>query len=235
MNSTKVRQIATVVGVIILAAVGIFFWQERAGQDKPGRVLTYQVDRGLETADRERLLSDIENKKKQIAESPQLNISLILELGNLYYGLGDLAAAVREYQDILATNPTDAAALENSGQAYMEIGDYEAAETAWRQALLSNPYELTYLRLAELLTDKMPEKQAEALPVLEQGIASLGQQFSLMLALADWYKDNGRLQEALSHYEIVLKLDPKNKEVARTIEELRLHLTEEMRAVNQAE
>lgn len=224
MNKSRTRFVISLVAVIVIAIVGYLWWQQsQIGPYGRREIVTY-VDRGLTDDFREHVLAQIEEKKQALAQAEaagERDIGLILELGNLYYQLGELANSVEYYDEILSTHPNDDPALENKGQSLLEMGDYENAEEAWLKALETHQYEVTYLRLVELYNTKLTEKQDQVQPLLETAITNLGQQPGLMLALGHWYRDNGQLDEAISHYEIVLKLQPYNQDVAKEIQKLR--------------
>ena len=233
--SKKQILVPILVLIVLAAAASIYYFKPyQAWWPSSGPVLQNVVDRGLEPADREKLENRIAEARTQAeipTENGSLDLAKWLELGNLYYQIGDLQAASAAYDRILAQSPKDAPALENKGQARLEMGDYAGAEDLWRQSLLVNPYEVTYLRLANLISQNYPDRRDDARQVLEDGIASLGQQSSFLVALGNWYRAGGDLETALSHYEVAKQLDPGNTGLDAVINEMRL---EQIKAFKEA-
>ncbi|MBU0646237.1 tetratricopeptide repeat protein [Patescibacteria group bacterium] len=224
MNKSRTRFLITLIAVIVIAAVGYFWWQQSQINPYGQREIVTWVDRGLDDDVKQYFLDEIETQKQALTDSEaagQADISIILQLGNLYYQMGELATSIEYYDRILKDHSTDAPALENKGQSLYEMGDFAGAEQNWLKALESNQYELTYIRLAKIYNEDLPERQAEVKDLMETAIVNLGQQKSLLLILGHWYRDNGYVDEAISHYEIVLKLDPGNKDVQKEIDRLR--------------
>lgn len=224
MKNHRTRFIITLIAVIIVAVVGYFWYQQsQIGSYGHREIVTY-VDRGLTQEHRTKILEQIEEEKQAIADAEKSEdssvISNILQVGNLYYRLGELATSIEYYDQILADYPADAPALENKGQSLYEMGDYEGAEANWHKALETNQYEVTYIRLAKLYNKKLTDKQADIKPLIETAITNLGQEKSLLIILGHWYRDNGFIDEAISHYKIVLQLDPDNQDIAAEISKL---------------
>lgn len=217
---------------LCIALVGIFsilLFRSPSTKIPPSQVLTEKVDRGLKPADeqvfRTKLDELLAQRAKNEAEGKR-NVNLFLRLGVQYYILGEVANAAQSYRDILVTNPTDAAALENLGQALVEMGDYVGALEAWQRAATSEPTEATYVNMADLMRDHLPELDAQIPLVLEHGIATLGQKYGFLLRLGDWYAAHGDYARAVSHYEVALQLS-KNDEAAKTLEIYRQKAREE--------
>jgi tetratricopeptide (TPR) repeat protein len=233
MNTSWGRVATIVISLIVIGAFGFFWYQQSqlAPEPEPEQpTLADWVDRGIKPEDLERQQQKIADVQQQIADlqaAGDEDISLYLRLGNLYYGIGELKLAADQYLYILSGHPTDAPALENLAQVQVERGDYAGAEASWRAALLTEPYEPTYLKLADLITEHFPDRQAEVQPLLEDAIATLGQSVGLLTHLGDWYADNGMYDEAISHYEVALQLDPDNEGLKNDLDDLRALRTKE--------
>jgi len=205
--------ISTLVGLVVVAVTGWLLYRQvnppAPVVEKP--TLLTVVDRGISEEDLAIQRQKIADLEAQIAEknaAGERDINLILQLGNLYYGIGELEKSVEQYNDILSTHPNDAPSLENRGQALLEMGDYVGALESWQQALAVNPYEVTYLRVADLITEHFPESQDQVRIVLENAITNLGQTAGLLKRLGEWYEANEMYDEAISHYKVALQLDP---------------------------
>lgn len=147
------------------------------------------------------------------------DVGQMLQLANLKYAYGDLAGSKEWYEKILALHPEDDAANENLGQTLLEMGDYAGAESHWREALKTNQSETTYIRIADLIAEHFPDRQAEIQPFLEDAIATIGQTPGLLVRLGQWYEANGQYDEALSHYHVAKQLSPDDSSIDQLISE----------------
>jgi tetratricopeptide (TPR) repeat protein len=173
----------------------------------------------------EEKITNLENSLNTDLELAK-DLSQWLQLGNFKYQLGDLAGAREVYETkILADHPADAAALENLGQTLYEMRDYEGAELKWRAALSVNPWEVTYLKLVNLIKEKFPERQAEIQGILEEAIASIGQSPGLLKELGSWFERNEKYDLALSHYKVAKQLAPEDETIDDLIKEVREKMT----------
>lgn len=211
---------------VILGLAG--YWAmgpERGTQEtEPEPTLTTVVDRGLGEEQEALLRQRIADFEARVAENEATgarDISVILELGNLYYHVGELETAAGWYRDILRTHPEDAPALENLAQVLLEMGDWDGAETTLRAAVNVSAYEPTYLKLVDLIEEHFPEKSSEIKEILETAIANLGQTPGLLARLGRWYEQNGMLDEAISHYQVAHQIDPEDQAVKSELDRLR--------------
>lgn len=229
MEAKNNKLIFPILAILIILVVGFFWARQAQGPSGTSGEFTPTVDRGfISPEDEEIALNNIRIIEERIAESEKRDLTLLLQAGNAYYTYGDLAKAIEYYDDILSTNPGDAPALENKGQALYDGGDYKGAAEAWSTAILSDPNPLTYIRLASLYSNELPEHKARAQVLLEEAIATNGQEHDLVYALGNWYEMEGMLEEAISHYEIALKLEPENQDLRETVANLRAELTKQM-------
>lgn len=205
--------------VLAILVVGGLWLNRDYGAFTPGPALQDRVDRGIDAENMAIFTERIAAAEAAVAEGER-EISEILVLGNLYYSVGDLKKAKAAYEDILSSNAGDAAALENLGQTLIEMGDYAGAEARLRAAADVSAYEPTYLKLADLIQEQFPERQREIQGILEAAIGNLGQTPGLLTRLGKWYADNGKLAEAISHYEVALQLDPTNDAIKDEIARL---------------
>lgn len=222
-----IRLIAAAIAIVILGSV----WAWRTAQtnapspsEPSPQTIVDLVDRGLSVEESASLRDQITTLEAQIAENEtngKRDISQVLQLGNLYYQLGDLKTATSWYQNILSTNPSDAPSLENMGQTMLEAGDYAGAERAWKAAINIEAYEPIYIGLADLIDQHFPERTAETQGILETAIANLGQTPGLLIRLAQWYEAQGKLDEAISHYEVAHRLSPKSASIADELDRLK--------------
>ena len=219
-----VKPIALSAAIIVLLVIGFLWYRNEV--DVPDEVgdgteFVTWVDRGLSEEIKVEFELRITTLEAAISSNPERDISQLLQLGNLKYTYGDLQGAKEQYEDILFTHPKDAPALENLGQTLREMGDYEGAFARWRAALNISPYEVTYLKLADLIEEQFPERQDEIQTLLEEAIATLGQTPGLLKRLGEWYATNEQYDEAISHYKVAKQLDPDDETIDELIDEVR--------------
>ncbi len=225
-RNISVKTISVLVAlVVILLGIGVWraFGTDGGGKTPPKEYVTY-VDRGLseeQLATQNQKIADLKARIAAKEAEGDPDVGLMLQLGNAYYGIGELALAVEQYDAILKTHPTDAPSFENKGQALYEMGDYAGAEANWRAASAISPYEVTTMRIVNLIQDHYPARQAEIQSILETAIANMGQTVGLVSRLGEWYAANGMYEEAVSHYEVAVKLDPDNENLQDRLVELR--------------
>ncbi|NBS41416.1 tetratricopeptide repeat protein [bacterium] len=229
LNSRWIRIAAAALAILILAAGWAWrTWYAAPVGPEPvegsPQSIVKTVDRGMSEEQlqmfRDRIVT-IEATVNDNEANGTRDISVILSLANLYYEMGELDTAATWYENILKTNPNDAPALENLGQDLIEQGDYSGAEAAWRKALDIEAYEPIYLKLADLIDERFPERTAQVQGVLETAIANLGQTPGLLTRLGQWYASQGKLDEAISHYEVAHQLAPKDESIAAELEALK--------------
>ena len=215
--------------VIVLASTGVLvvavvvfslLFLRNSSSDSVTVPLTselYTIDWGFDDAGRAHAQQRFDNAQKNWQEAVlkgERDISLLLRLGDAYYGMGELGRAISSYNEILRTHPTDLPALENKGRALLDAKQYAEAERVWRQALeLPNVTETTVLRVVDLVLTHLPDRRADLPPVLELGLVRFGQTVGLMLAHGRYYQAIGNVEQAIKHYEIVKTLDPKRTKV----------------------
>ena len=145
----------------------------------------------------------------------------LLDLGNAYNTIGELAKAKEAYGRILVRNPNDAPALENLGTTLYLMQDYYGAEESWLAAAEISGSEPHILRLVDLINNHIPEHKAQVRDILEIAITHLGQTPGLLAALGEWYFEQGDFDRAVSHYEVALDVEPENEILQIRLEEIR--------------
>lgn len=229
-NPKWIKIVAAVLIIVILG--GVWMYRDATNGTKvPGdgsepvvTSIVGVVDRGMspeqEQLFRDRIAEFEATVAKNEAEGTR-DIGQILQLGNLYYTVGDLETAASWYENILKTNPEDSPALENIGQVQFEMGNFAAAETSWLKAVDIAANEMIYIKLADLIEERFPEQNAKIQGLLETAIANNGQTVGLLVRLGQWYADREMYDEAISHYQVAKQLDPGTQGIAAEIDELK--------------
>lgn len=224
--------------IVIVAVGGLWVWDTytagRPNSDKPALVLW--VDRGIQEGSLPIFLQRVEDLKAELSAADsegRRDISIYLRLGNAYYTLGELGLAAENYREILRTHPQDGPAHENLAQALVEMGDFEGAENHWREAIRYSGTEQSYLKLAAFLTEQYPGRADEVLEILEAGVADNKQTPAFMVAIGNWYRARGQLEQAISHYEVADRLLGGNASIQIEIQQMREELNQKFLKENQ--
>lgn len=216
--------------LVALIVIGLgFFWiwnrlpsAVDSGTEQP-EILTW-VDRGISEEDYaifQTQLDALLAEKAEVDAKGETDINLLLRLGNAYYTVGELGTAVEYYDAILKDYENDVAALENKGQALLEMRDYAGAEVTWKKAISLGAQETTYFSLAKLMREQFPDRTDEIRPLIEGGIATYGQTQGFMVELGNWYRAEGDLDTAISHYEVAYELSGKDIAIKAVLDQLR--------------
>ncbi|MFQ5944156.1 MAG: tetratricopeptide repeat protein [Anaerolineales bacterium] len=142
-------------------------------------------------------------------------------LGGVYFQLGllesrraapDLNKVVAYYSETLQLQPGHISALNNRAVAYLErdtVGDVKRAETDLRSAVDLAPSGPVYLtNLALTLVRIGPDHLEEALTVFEQAEEQAPESASIQNSLCWFYSIGGMAQQAMSHCDHAVGLDP---------------------------
>ncbi len=223
ISRLSLKRAILVLSVLLICLSVFLMVRARGASNVPAVTLVERVNRGLKPEDEQAFrakLAEMLAQKEADDKEGKRDVNLYLRIGVQYYILGEVANAASSYRDVLVTHPADAPALENLGQALVEMGDYAGALEAWQRAATSDPTEQTYVNMADLMRDHLPEVSNRIPLVLEHGIATLGQKYSFLIRLGDWYASQGDFTRAVSHYEVALQLN-KNEDAAAILETYR--------------
>jgi len=224
---SSIRGYLVLAAIVVIAVVGAFWYQDyvkyqsQEPLEEESEFLTY-IDRGLTEEARiywDNVIAELEVSIASQGEEP--NLHDLLQLGNAYNTIGELALAKETYGKILVRSPNDAPALENLGSTLYLMEDYYGAEEAWLAAAEISGSEPHILRLVTLINDHIPEHKAQVKDILEIAITALGQTPGLLAALGEWYFEQGEFERAVSHYEVAIDLDPENEILQTRLTEIR--------------
>ena len=130
-------------------------------------------------------------------------------LGNAHFSMGDIDAAVIEYQSAISIEPTYDEAHYNMGIVYLNRDHLSGAAEEFRAAIESDPgFDDAYLNLGVILyrQNRPEEALAQFLSAIEINPANIEARYNL----AEFYEKYGRLGEAAEEYSIISGLDPDN-------------------------
>jgi len=103
MRAKDIKLAAVIGGIVILAVVGLIAWRQGGILGGTGKDLILFVDRGLSEKDKatfERQLADKQKEVDELAAKGERNLTKILQLGNLFYTVGNLEKSAEQYRDI---------------------------------------------------------------------------------------------------------------------------------------
>lgn len=128
-------------------------------------------------------------------------------LGSLYEKKGDFAAAIREYEEALAINPTDIKTLTNLGSALARNREFDAAVGVFRHILELNPDDvMVHTNMGNALSEK--GDLDAAVKAYGEAISRDPAYVAAHLNLAITFVKSGDLDEAIREYETALQLKP---------------------------
>ncbi len=84
------------------------------------------------------MFSESEDMMKKLLKIKRRDQYLV-NLGNLFYRMGDVDGAIKVYQEVLNRNPKCYMAMNNLARCYIDKGDYEKAEELLKNAMAINP------------------------------------------------------------------------------------------------
>ena len=122
-------------------------------------------------------------------------------MGNLCLKIRDLAASVRYYEEAVKVDPQDAWAYYNLGCAEMEAGDSAKAEANWKTAILKEG--------ASFFPEAAIKANIDPLKISVRVIAD-PVTYQAAVALGNFYKKQGRLDDAYDYYDLAIRAKPKN-------------------------
>jgi tetratricopeptide (TPR) repeat protein len=131
-----------------------------------------------------------------------------IDLGIARFKAGDFEAAKAEIEAALRQDPQDVRALNLAGKIYFMQGNFQAAADSLQAALQLQPdFDIGYtLALADLEL----KKTTPAGIIFDEMLASSKPSASLQALIGIAYRETGYLDQAVSHLNKALALDPKD-------------------------
>ncbi|UWZ84668.1 tetratricopeptide repeat protein [Occallatibacter riparius] len=119
---------------------------------------------------------------------------------------GERQRAIGLYEQIIAADPTYAAAFINLGTIYFHLRQYGRAEELYRRATEVDPdYVLAFFDLGNVLDEL--DRPEESIAAYEQAVALAPRYGDAHYNLALAYERKGDLRNALRHWQSYLRLD----------------------------
>ncbi|MBT4856804.1 tetratricopeptide repeat protein [Candidatus Uhrbacteria bacterium] len=139
----------------------------------------------------------------RVGAEPDLNLLLLVAFNAKH--LGNLELAKETYDRYFETHTTNYTVYSNYGSVLRLMGDLEGSARAYRQAIALDPdIEAFYMSLVRVLDEMGLHEEVE--DVYKDAINEIGQTRALLVALAEWYEEQGDCEKAISHYEVAFDL-----------------------------
>lgn len=154
--------------------------------------------------------NDLPQLESQAEQNPS-DAKAIRNYAVALYATGDLEAAKEQYLRELQINPNDAVLHNNLGNIYRDSGEYQEAVNAYQKSIDLDKAQLNvYINLANLYIYVLQQPEM-GYGVFQKGIENnSNNKLSLLLPLANAYKDAGLKEDAIRTYNEILELDPNN-------------------------
>lgn len=211
--------IGAVVGLILLAAVGVGAWYLTTDNFKY---------RGLKQTDEPELTEEQRTYFEQQLRTSQASLEaqkaemdiqdvdwdLYLSVAWNAAAIGDLVLAretLEEYLDLTQRNP---GAYSLYGTVLTRMGDRDGAEAAFAAAVQIDPNEEGFRKWVMGVRNNPSDgsREDEVKAILELGVDTIGQTSWLMNELAVWYLEHDDCDKAIDHYEVAQDLLPEGNE-----------------------
>jgi Tfp pilus assembly protein PilF len=186
-----------IAGVILIAA-GIWLNQRQSAKNDQSAY----IERNL-SSDQERIYNDRITKTEDVIRSvnPQQNgadmelANLHLQLGNQYFGLGQLDKAEDEYKKALASYEKNEQIYVALSLVQLERKDYLAARLSLEKAVELAPGNTDiWLRFIGLVKDRFPENRQEVDDYYEKALTATGRHTDILVSFAQYQESAGKIE-----------------------------------------
>ncbi len=225
---SKLKVILIVIAVIILIAVGLFYYSANNPNELEENIpeeFPYEIDfsqaENISEEQLETLKRYYETGKKQYAENPE-SFNALMNFAFIYYQLEDYEMARDLYIKVGENSPKNYSSFWNLGNTYVFLEDYNGAEQAYLKTIENEPKQVKhYIALADLYRHHFPEKRNQIPDILKSGLIELSGDYNLLVNLALYYKESGEKDNALKYFQQVIANYPDSAEqIQKEIDEL---------------
>lgn len=168
------------------------------------------------------IYSSIKTYAEKVKQRPEI-LEDWLQIGILKKIIGDFEGARDSWEYAGVVSPLNYVSFANLGELYWRyLHEYPKSEKNFLISIKHKPDDTqTYISLSGLYFYSYKEKENLADDVLFDGLKANPEDTNLMKALASLYEKQKDYSKSLEWWEKVLKNEPNNKDVAKTIEDLR--------------
>ena len=174
---------------------------------------------------KQELYRSLQNFGKTVKENPDFFNGWI-QLGLLKKVIGDFEGARDAWEYASLISPKNSLSFANLGELYWRyLHVYPKSEINFKTSIQNDPTSVgTYVSLSDMYFYSFKEKSDFADDILLQGIAVNPHSMDLTKALARLYENTKQYAKAIEWWQKVLTNDPKNSDLAATIEGLKKKL-----------
>lgn len=168
------------------------------------------------------IYSSIKSYAEKVKQRPEI-LEDWLQIGILKKIIGDFEGARDSWEYAGVVSPLNSVSFANLGELYWRyLHEYPKSEKNFLISIKHKPDDTqTYISLSGLYFYSYKEKENLADDVLFDGLKANPGDTNLMKALASLYEKQKDYSKSLEWWEKVLKNEPDNKDVAKTIEDVR--------------
>lgn len=153
---------------------------------------------------------------------PSNDADAYLNIGFNTHVLGDEELAISAYKKALKIKPADFFGLNNIATSYRVLGNYKKAEEFYRELVRVNPGDTNvYRNLADVFRAQYPEDEEGIVRIMESGIEVVLEPGDLLSYLGVYFRDRGKIEEAIGYFENLTKRYPDNKPYKAELAELK--------------
>lgn len=223
MKLTRKQVVLGLSGLVVLALAGYGVTRVFPRLLNPYAGLTTYIDVQMEDATRTLVQQRLASAQASIDASKKagenVDMGLYQTIAEQEYLLGDLIASREAYEQYLSLNPIAYTAWDAYGVILERMGDYAKAGEAYQKAIEGFKSEEFYRDYAELLKNHFAEKKSEYKALIDDAYANLGQTTWTMIALGDWYFEDGQCDLGRDHYDVAHTLAPENASLTKDARE----------------
>ncbi len=181
-----------------------------------------QITVMMQPAEEQQAREKIEEAIKLIKDNFDYDTSW-LELAGYRKLIGDYEGTIQALNFLLVIRPQNYVALHNLGDIYASyLHEYQKAEVNFLASIKSEPQNINaYIELARIYQYNNPSRKNAIEPILLQGIQANLKNTTLLVALGQYYKENGRKADAITYFEQALQLQPSNSALQQEINTLK--------------
>lgn len=209
-----------ILAIILIGAGAWWYGSSRESFDSDNLIMF--VDRGVPPEQQARITADIARMSSEIGDrigdkKSTEDLDRWIGIGSLYYVLGNLREARAALREAVELNPVNYVAWGNLGDVLTEMGDQSGARADYQKAVELSNLSVYILKYADFLRAKFPDDPDEYERLLLGAVAVRGQEQDFIARLADFYMEQERYAEAVSHYEVLVQITKGDLNVRRDL------------------
>ncbi len=163
---------------------------------------------GLVYQGQKKFAESLEQFESALAVSPDA-VQPLSQLVKSHVAMGKPELAEKRLKEVLEQNSKNFVAYNLLGELAMSRKQFDDAQIAFSKAIaLNEKWAIPYRNLAS--TQLGQKKESNAIATMREGIQKTGGSSLLLTALATYFESVGKLDDAITEYEALLKAQPKS-------------------------